>query len=571
MNDNITTGSNLYLNSVKNIMEKEYNQKFIELILDIFFYDFNFNCDIERLSTDSYGDGGVDYLFFTFNNHLLLTEEDLEELSDDVTIDIHFLQIKETIKIDSNVPNKFLELSQNFFNGSNISHYNQEIKDNIKFFNKISEKILPKGKFKLHFYYFGFFDKHQLERANDLIARFETLKNSTEEEDFIKSTNYYIKTLSDIYQEISKGHNFEYTFKKINNFVAEYNEESEKTDAVIALIPIKQYYDFITLENNNEINAKLFENNIRDYKGKSNVNKDILKTLKENKMQFWWLNNGITIITENIEDSSSAKKIVITNPQIVNGLQTSYSIFNFFKDNKELLNSENRDIFLKIIKIEPDFEGREKELDITIATNRQNEIRDKDIKANDEVKKLIEIFFKEHGKYYQRKDKYYTNKKYPKKDIITLFDMAKYINTIFNKDPSYTRNNPGKLLKESNYEKIFKINDIKQDYSRYLLAYEIYNRISRLNKGEFLIGTDKFDKVNFIHHLVYISIVLLANNKNYTFDTLKNINLDLIDEKLIDHSYSIIRTAIDRNKIPHSQILKIIKEQKFNTYINEII
>ena len=55
------------------------------------------------------------------------------------------------------------------------------------------------------------------------------------------------------------------------------------------------------------------------------------------------------------------------------------------------------------------------------------------------------------------------------------------------------------------------------------------------------------------------------------FDTLKNINLDLIDEKLIDHSYSIIRTAIDRNKIPHSQILKIIKEQKFNTYINEII
>ena len=94
MNDNITTGSNLYLNSVKNIMEKEYNQKFIELILDIFFYDFNFNCDIERLSTDSYGDGGVDYLFFTFNNHLLLTEEDLEELSDDVTIDIHFLQIK---------------------------------------------------------------------------------------------------------------------------------------------------------------------------------------------------------------------------------------------------------------------------------------------------------------------------------------------------------------------------------------------------------------------------------------------------------------------------------------------
>ena len=284
-------------------------------------------------------------------------------------------------------------------------------------------------------------------------------------------------------------------------------------------------------------------------------------------MQFWWLNNGITIIAEGIKESSSAKKILITNPQIVNGLQTSYSIFNYFNDNKMKLENEKRDLFIKIIKIDPELEG--KELDITIATNRQNEIRGKDIKANDEVQKNIELFFKENGKYYQRKDKYYTNRKFPKKDILTLFDLAKYVYTIYDKDPAYTRNNPGKLLKDDKYNKIFDIQNNNQDYKRYLLAYEIYDKIISLNKGKIDINENSFEKVNFIHHLVYVSISLLKKNRNYTFQTLKDINMIDIDNKLINEAYSIITSAIIKNDIVPSQVLKTIKEQKFNVFINK--
>ena len=79
--------------------------------------------------------------------------------------------------------------------------------------------------------------------------------------------------------------------------------------------------------------------------------------------------------------------------------------------------------------------NEDQELNIIVATNSQNEIRDKDIHANDTVQKNIEEYLKRYNKYYQRKDKYYTNRKIAKKDIIKLPEMAKYINTIFLKDP----------------------------------------------------------------------------------------------------------------------------------------
>src|SRR3546814_13519732 len=43
---------------------------------------------------------------------------------------------------------------------------------------------------------------------------------------------------------------------------------------------------------------------------------------------FWWLNNGVTILAQ--EASQVGKTIKITDPQIINGLQTSTEILTFF-------------------------------------------------------------------------------------------------------------------------------------------------------------------------------------------------------------------------------------------------
>ena len=90
-----------------------------------------------------------------------------------------------------------------------------------------------------------------------------------------------------------------------------------------------------------------------------------------------------------------------------------------------------------------------------------------------------------------------------------------------------------------------------------------------MNKGRVTINGNEFDGVNFIHHLVYISISLVLNKRHYSINEVKNLNLDTIDENLINQDYNIIIDAIVSNEVMQSKILKTIKEQIFNNYINE--
>lgn len=555
------------------ILKEEYNS-FDEMLFDNYFHDIISNEDLSRVKTDNYGDAGNDYIFFTYNRKLILSIDDIDELEtgEKDRIDLHFVQIKDTVRLDSNVPNKFIEFSKNLLSGNKPKHYNEEINDNIEFFSLLAKKFVLKAKFYVHFYYFSRAGKNQLEKASDLNGRFETLKSIFNEVDFIEKITTTIEGINGIVKLLRTDKNYEYTFNDIEKFEAEIDKESEKTCAVIALIPIKQFYNFIVLDNGEQINDKLFESNIRDYKGRSNVNKNILETLGESEnLDFWWLNNGITITVEDIEESKSAKKIKIVNPQIVNGLQTSYSIFNYYVANYEKLQNENRKLFVKILKINKD--NDEEELKVIVASNSQNEIRDKDIHANDTVQKNIEEYLKRFGKYYQRKDKYYTNRKQAKKDIVKLADMAKYINTIYLKDPSYTRNNPGKLLAGNKYKTIFQIDNVKQDYERYKIAYSFYDQIASYNKGLMQIGDDEFERANFLHHLVYTVICNELKTINYSPVDLKNIKVEEITEEKVEEAMKCIIDTIENNRIPHTKVLKSIKEQLFtqqlNTYLNE--
>lgn len=552
------------MNEALNTRLIDYEDSFDKMIFENYFEEMVESTEMSRIKTDNYGDAGIDYIFFLFNRKLIFSLEDLEDIKSEGKnnrIDIYCIQIKNSDRLDSNVPNKFIEFSENLVDGKKPDHYNEEVKENIDIFTNLVKKFVLKSKFYIHFYYFNRAGKKQLESASDLLGRFDTLKHLYDTVDFIEEVDIEILGVNDIVKTLRTGKNFEYVFKDIDKFEAEVDHNDESTNAVIALIPITQFYKFICLENG-QINDKLFESNIRDYKGRSNVNKNIIKTLQGgNNLDFWWLNNGITITVEDIQESKTAKRIQIINPQIVNGLQTSYSIYNYYSAHIEDLENEKRKLFVKILKVKEESEGEE--LEIIVATNSQNEIRDKDIHANDEVQKNIEQYFKKFGKYYQRKDKYYTNRRRDKKDIVKLSEMAKYINTIFLKDPSFTRNNPGKLLSGNKYNTIFQINNLDQDYERYYLAYRIYAVVMENNKGTIFIGEDEFERANFIHHLVYATVCLFFNTIDYSPANIKYMSIEKISKKIISEAMDVIVQTIQENEIPHAKILKAIKEQSF--------
>jgi hypothetical protein len=118
--------------------------------------------------------------------------------------------------------------------------------------------------------------------------------------------------------------------------------------AYVALVKLADYFKFINDEKS-QLRTHFFDTNVRDYQGDADVNKAIGDTLLSGKEQFWWLNNGITIVTTKI--GGHEHELVVDDPQIVNGLQTSQKIFDHFNTHQELAKTDKRELLIRVIQV----------------------------------------------------------------------------------------------------------------------------------------------------------------------------------------------------------------------------
>lgn len=139
---------------------------------------------------------------------------------------------------------------------------------------------------------------------------------------------------------------------------------------------------------------EIFTSNVRYHLGKQNkVNTKIKSTLvsEEDHEYFWYYNNGITILVDDYRfiSNNDRKKLVLINPQIVNGCQTVSTMINNYR-------SIPNGVYLlsKIIKLADGEQGRKQALSIATATNSQSPVKSSDLKANDLVQKAIQASFK---------------------------------------------------------------------------------------------------------------------------------------------------------------------------------
>ncbi|WP_199783730.1 AIPR family protein, partial [Cronobacter dublinensis] len=130
-----------------------------------------------------------------------------------------------------------------------------------------------------------------------------------------------------------------------------------------------------------------------DHNGDVIVNVAIQETLNTGKEDFWFLNNGVTIITS--KAVLSGKTLTIENPQVVNGLQTSHEIYNYFSSLEEV-SEESRNVLVRVI-CESNAESRDK---IIRATNSQTSIPPASLRSADVIHRDIEDFFKANGYFY---------------------------------------------------------------------------------------------------------------------------------------------------------------------------
>ncbi len=151
-----------------------------------------------------------------------------------------------------------------------------------------------------------------------------------------------------------------------------------------------------------EVDDTLFEDNIRLYLGEANeINRKILSTaLSEKNTQFWYLNNGITIVCDRMDyqPRSANPKVRMINPQIVNGGQTSHALFEAARS--DLARIYDVKLLLRVIETA----DRAFTNSVAEATNSQTPIRSRDIRSNDSIQVRIENALAGHGYFYERKN-----------------------------------------------------------------------------------------------------------------------------------------------------------------------
>ena len=135
----------------------------------------------------------------------------------------------------------------------------------------------------------------------------------------------------------------------------------------------------------------LFSKNLRFYKGDTDVNEGMRKTLLNEPENFFYYNNGLKLlcnsITRKAKDSTTNATGLfrLDGVSLVNGAQTTGTIGSAFMDNPEQVSKAN--VMIQIVDLHEAPE--EAYLQITKLTNTQNRIENKDFVALDPEQERI--------------------------------------------------------------------------------------------------------------------------------------------------------------------------------------
>ena len=305
----------------------------------------------------------------------------------------------------------------------------------------------------------------------------------------------------------------------------------------IALVNIAKYYRFITDETG-ALRKYLFDSNVRDYQGHNSVNQDIHNTLsRPTGEDFWWLNNGITLLTDEAILATS-KELVLTEPAVVNGLQTSNEIYQYFLANPEQLGSETRNVLIRVIVPESE-DSRDR---IILATNNQTNIPKSSLRANDPIHWQIELYLKGRGLFYDRRKNYYKNQGRKSTEIVSVSFLAQCMISLFLQKPNYARARPSTLLiKDETYDELYIKN---QDLDVFYNSAKLGKMVEVcLKKSNVYTPAQKND---ILFYVLYLSVAKSIGNANITFKDVKEIELNSYTDEYITQIAKIVFSEYEK-------------------------
>ncbi|OBQ37885.1 MAG: abortive phage resistance protein, partial [Anabaena sp. CRKS33] len=152
---------------------------------------------------------------------------------------------------------------------------------------------------------------------------------------------------------------------------------------------------------------RLLERNIRRYLGLqgNRVNEGIRDTLNsDEKNNFYFYNNGITLTCDSFSYNALQNgdyQVRVENLQIINGGQTCMTIFKTLQQPNLFPQNTPAYVLVRLYQLPTDNDDLVQK--ITYATNSQNPVDLKDLRANDNLQQRLEMDIQQLGFNYRRK------------------------------------------------------------------------------------------------------------------------------------------------------------------------
>ncbi len=492
--------------------------------------------EIGEVIIDGFGDNGIDAI--------LLNEEEKE-----LTV-MQFKFPKDINGINSEISQGDILKTFNGFNLLIDKTTNQE--SSIQF-NQFKERINDMDIFNFKIYFVSFNKGVEAIANKELVENFaKNFKKDYGSELQIKIHDKSI--ISNIYEKINRKNDLEITLS-YKQLASAYDIDSMNIKSYVGLVNGKSLIE--SIEDSIET---IFDENIRLYEGKTNVNNSIKATAsdpKESEM-FYFYNNGVTIICDKVSNSPNKLSVSLKGVSIVNGCQTVTSLYDLYTQNKL---GNGVDILTRIIEIS-DYNERMK---ITEYLNSQNPIKDSYFIANHTIVRDLQKSLENKGYYLERQinefeyKKYYGDKGFSNLVPIKLENVIQYYVGYWLDDYAsiakrgkgllFDKNKIDEILMDINADRVIEANIMYEKISKIITSYRRTRRNENKTEISDFLNIPHSNFVNDIDEYLFINTgdIVILNTVKLLKDNYKKKNIEFDDDKLIKEAILLIHKKIMDN------------------------
>lgn len=450
---------------------------------------------LDECSVGGADDMGIDGLAIKINGSFVSTKQDIDELIElnkQIIIEFLFIQSKNKDKLDSGEYGKFADGVIDFLSESHHEPHNEKIDALLQLKDYLfSDEIILRWKenpvVRIYYVIFGMWreDKHIEAKTNKLLEDIYNMQS-------YGRTSFKFVDNNELKKMCGENEN---SFSAIMTVIDSFGlaEVVGVDNSLIVLLSASELIKMITTDEK-FLRQSLFVDNVRDYQGDTDINSEIMETIRNIPSNFALLNNGITIVCKTVLISN--RKITLSDPQIVNGCQTCNVLFDAYAQGSDL---SKVTLLAKIIATGKD----EVTSSIIRGTNSQNVVYNEAFETTRDFHKNLEEFFNVIQEnqpdriYYERRSQQYArDTKIPSSRMIALKALTQSFVSVFMQAPHFGTSHEAILLKKYKNSIYMDGQSLYPYYTAALMClnFERVKREGKINR----------EAENYKHHLMLI-------------------------------------------------------------------